>query len=281
MSAREWVKSSDILKALRSAGIKPGDNIVVHSSLRSLGYVEGGAEAVIRALREAISPGGTLMMPTFTFSLAIWKMPPFERDLSPSRVGKITEVFRLTPGTLRSEHPTHSVAASGPLAAELIAGHLDSTPLGRGSPFDKLRLRGGTILMLGTRQDTNSSLHLCEVLADVPYIHIAFTPGRDYEFAQVRERSGRIREIKLYELPGCSHAFVRAEDYLRERGALRDVEICGAASQILDMQALAEALIEKLKQEPTTLLCDNPQCICARRRIFMLSRARGSFQNER
>jgi aminoglycoside 3-N-acetyltransferase len=272
MPPREWVRSSDIMKSLRREGISSGDNLVVHSSLRSLGYVEGGAEAVIRALTEALAPGGTVMMPTFTFSLAIWRMPPFERDLSPSRVGKVTEVFRTMPGTLRSEHPTHSVAASGPLAEELITGHLDSTPLGRESPFDKLRLHRGKILMLGTRQDTNSSLHLCEVLADVPYIHIAFTPGRDYELAQLREKSGRIREIEIREIPGCSRGFLRAEEYLRERGVLRDVQVCGAESQLLDLQALADAMIEKLRQEPTFLLCDNPQCICARRQLFMMSR---------
>jgi aminoglycoside 3-N-acetyltransferase len=268
---REWVKSADMARDLRSAGIKAGDNLAVHSSLRSLGYVEGGAEAVIRTLQEVLSPDGTLMMPTFTFSLAIWNMPPFERDRSPSRVGKITEVFRTARGTLRSEHPTHSAAASGPLAEEIVSGHLECTPLGRGCPFDKLRLRGGRILMLGTRQDTNSSLHLCEVLADLPYIHVAFTPGRDYEIAQLRERWGKVREIQIREMPGCSRGFPRCEDYLRERRVLRDVRICGASSQLLDMQELAEVMVEKLKQEPTYLLCDNPQCVCARRKIFMQS----------
>jgi aminoglycoside N3'-acetyltransferase len=63
------VTKDDIKAGLLDLGLKRGDHAVVHSSLSSLGHVEGGAEAVIVALEEALTPDGTLVMATYSGGL--------------------------------------------------------------------------------------------------------------------------------------------------------------------------------------------------------------------
>ena len=263
----ESVTEDILIQELRRAGIQQGDNLIVHSSLKSLGHVHGGAQTVINAFLRTIEPGGTLMMPTFTFSLPMWNMPPYEKATSPSRVGRLTEVFRQMPGVLRSDHPSHSAAAVGPLAEELLSDHLQCAPLGCNSPFDKFYQHGGKILLLGTRQDSNSILHLCEVLVELPYLEVAFTPGQNFEIAAMKNEKGESVEFRLYQVPGCSRGFTQCEPYLREEGALKDVTICKSRSQLLDVKALVETMVRKLHEEPGLLLCRTVDCsICPRRR---------------
>mgnify|MGYP002527390468 CR=1 FL=1 len=62
------VTRSDIIRDLEAMGLKTGDSVMVHSSLSSIGHVEGGAQTVVEAFLELLGRGGTLMVPTFTHS---------------------------------------------------------------------------------------------------------------------------------------------------------------------------------------------------------------------
>ncbi|NCQ27312.1 MAG: aminoglycoside N(3)-acetyltransferase, partial [Armatimonadetes bacterium] len=44
------VTTAEIVEGLRRLGVERGMKLMVHSSLRSFGHVDGGAEAVIAAL---------------------------------------------------------------------------------------------------------------------------------------------------------------------------------------------------------------------------------------
>ncbi len=257
-----------IADALVKIGIGAGDVLAVHSSLKSLGYVEDGAEAVIKAFQDVLTPTGTLMMPTHTYSLPMWEKPPYDKSKSPSLVGKITDTFWRMPDVLRSEHPTHSVAAWGRLAEEFTRDTLKYPPVGIGSPWHRFYKASGKILMLGTTQEANTTLHLCEVLAKVPYLNIAFTPGQDYEVTHLINEQGEAEQFIVKPVPGCSRGFTRSEPYLRAAGVLKDVQVLNAKSQLLSAPALVEKMVHKLKTEPYFLLCDNPKCgICPRRRL--------------
>lgn len=61
---RSIVLKQDIVKALKQAGVQPGQAIMVHTSLSSLGFVCGGAQPVIEALLDCVGADGTVMMPT-------------------------------------------------------------------------------------------------------------------------------------------------------------------------------------------------------------------------
>jgi aminoglycoside 3-N-acetyltransferase len=255
-----------LTEAFRKIGIKKGDNLAIHSSLKSIGFIEGGAETVIKAIEEVITESGTLIMPTHTYSLPMWDKAPYEKTKTPSIVGKITDIFWRMPGVLRSDHPTHSISALGKKAEEFTRDTLKNSSVGPGSPWYRFYNTGGKILMIGTDLKACTVLHTCEVLAEVPYLNIAFTPNQDYETAHFLNKKGETEKYILKPVPGCSNGFSKAEDFLREKGILKDVKVLNAKSQIFSVTEMVNAIIENLKNEPYFLLCENPDCgICPRR----------------
>jgi aminoglycoside 3-N-acetyltransferase len=166
---------------LRKLGVAPGMTLLVHSSLSSLGWVNGGPIAVIQAFADVLTPEGTLVMPTHSGDLsdpALWEnppvpepwwaiirdtMPPFDPVSTPTRgMGRIPEIFRSMPGVLRSYHPSMSFAAIGPHAKTITANHPLDYPLGEESPLARIYDLDGWILLLGVGYDSNTSFHLAE-----------------------------------------------------------------------------------------------------------------------
>jgi aminoglycoside 3-N-acetyltransferase len=151
---------------LRRLGLAEGDLVCVHSSLNAVGYLVRGPDTVIDALRAVVGERGTVMMPTFTTGDNTHRYvtsgpPPFDPRRAAAATGALPERFRLYPGVKRSLHPTHSVAAIGPLAEELLRDHERSeTPFGDGTPYHHLVRLGGKVLLLHT--NGNSLLHRTE-----------------------------------------------------------------------------------------------------------------------
>ncbi len=271
---RRSISPDSLARDLDAAGIGPGDVLLVHSSLKSIGYVEGGPASVVRVLQAAVSPGGTLVMPTFTYNIAGWSLGAFDHAQTPSATGLVTEVFRRMPGVLRSCHPSHSFAAWGAMAREIAHAPLGHSPLGEGSPLDTVRRAGGRILLVGVGQERNSSLHLAECLARVPYLSIAFTPGQGYEIGLIRDPLESVPiPLPLVEVPGSSEGFPAIEPALRERGLVRDARLGQARCQLMDARSTVEAAVSMLRADPELFLHGRePSNISSRRLAYLRTR---------
>jgi aminoglycoside 3-N-acetyltransferase len=165
---RLQVTKEDLAASFRQVGIVPGDTVYVASSLLSLGLMKDPIESTLWALREAVGPGGTLVMPAFNF--AFCKGEPFDREQTPSTVGMLTEAFRKLPGTLRTwSPPYHTLTANGPRAEE-ISNIQSLTSFGGDSVFQYLHDIGAKHLLIGCDyQEGVAAFHWIEELVGVPY----------------------------------------------------------------------------------------------------------------
>ncbi|USS86358.1 AAC(3) family N-acetyltransferase [Fructilactobacillus cliffordii] len=183
INGRPIVTKSSLVQLWQRLGIQTGDTVIVHSSLKSLGFVIGGPEAVIQSLMETVDSTGTIILPTQSVELsdpATWEYPPanpadwqFIRDnqipydplTTPvsKGLGIIPETFRKYPGVVRTSHPLYSFAIYGARQAEL-SHHGFDYGLGPDSPLGTLFSNQvpAKILMIGTDFETNTSIHLAE-----------------------------------------------------------------------------------------------------------------------
>ncbi|MDO5517831.1 MAG: AAC(3) family N-acetyltransferase [Clostridium sp.] len=187
---RKIVLKEDLIKGFKDLGVKKGQAIMVHTSLKRLGFVCGGAQIVIEALIECVGKEGTIMMPTQSWknldpkSGVHWEepeewwqiirdnWPAYDKDITPTNtMGKVAEMFRRWPGTKRSDHPARSVAALGKYADYLTENHDLCNIFGTDSPIDKLYKLDGYVLLIGVGYDKNTSIHLADVKAQYPGKH--------------------------------------------------------------------------------------------------------------
>ena len=140
---------ADLKHDLAAMGLTGNETILIHSSMKSIGTVEGGADTVLDALMEFFAEG-LLLLPTHTWRFINEENRMFDVCRSPCCVGILPELFRQRPGVVRSLHPTHSMAAYGKDAAAYIEGELDAnTPCTPGGCYDRLRAAHGKVLLLG------------------------------------------------------------------------------------------------------------------------------------
>ena len=157
---------------------------MIHASLRAIGPLRSGPEALLDALEDAIGPGGTLLMilgakiehdyvnrlPEAERAGLLAGTPVFDPATTPvfHEVGYFAELFRRRPGTLVTNNPSGRFGARGPLAKELLANAPWHDYYGPGLPLDRFCRVGGRVLRIGANPDTSTVLHFAEYLADVP-----------------------------------------------------------------------------------------------------------------
>lgn len=236
---------------LRGMGILPSDTLLVHSSLRSVGDVEGRGETVIRSLMDYFSESGLLVLPTLTYDRKASGDPVYDVLYTPSIVGTLTNLFRAQPGVIRSWHPTHSVAAYGPDAAAFTAGHEKfDTPAARTSPWGRLIDRKAKILFIGCSISHNTFLHGIEEQNNVPKV-VTEEPEILYTITPDRRR---LTVPSRRHLDNHSQYYGKMRYLFEKHGLMHKGRFGDAECDLLDAAGTAELMADLLKQDPLLFL---------------------------
>ena len=244
------VTRQDVAKSFRELGLREEDAVLVHSSLQSFGHVEGGADAVIDGILDAVGLDGALLVPTLTGSEALSVDNPPHVDLrtTPCWTGRIPETLRQRPEAIRSTHPTHSCARLGGRAEELTQGHeLSPTPCGVTSPYFRVAMAGGYIAMVGCTLSTCTTCHTVEELANVDY-HLQ----KEVALGSCIDRHGNRVETpcRLHSYAGPERDFPVLEPLLLEKGLMRIGTIGASTIRLIDAMGLIKTALDKVRFDP-------------------------------
>jgi aminoglycoside 3-N-acetyltransferase len=239
-----------LLDGFRQTGVRPGDTIMVHTSYKSLGGVEGGADTVIDALRALVGPQGTVLFPTFNFQS--WTETHYFDILeTPSKMGMITELARLRPDARRTPHPIYSFAVLGRRAAEFAACE-DVEAYGPNSVFALFHKTNGTIISIGLDFNSTFSMHH----------YIEYNVGCDYrrikEFSGIYVGYDRVPRIKTYTM------FVRKDDRVKTyivpgmnellaAGVIKEIQVGAAKVHFASAQEFYDNMAVIVREHPEKL----------------------------
>lgn len=231
-----------LVEQLRTLGVTAGQVVLVHASFRALRPVESGPRGVIASLLEALGPGGTLVMPSWTGRDDV----PFDPRTTPasSDLGVLADTFWRMPGVKRSAHP-FAFAARGPRAEEVVSAPLTLPPHAPGSPVGRLHVLDGRVLLLGVGHDANTTLHLAELLAEVPYrVPHAFTELRD----------GVPARVEYGENDHCCRRFELADGWLRSAGLQTEGQVGNAHARFFGSRDVVLLAVQRLLRDPLLFL---------------------------
>jgi aminoglycoside 3-N-acetyltransferase len=245
----------DIKEGLKKLGLPKGAVVLVHSSLSKFGYVEGKADTVIDALLETVGREGTIVVPTITVSPRFSAdIPPiFDPDNTPCWTGVIPETLRNRKEAIRSLHPTHSVAAIGAKAKEIIEGHEKCmSPCGKGTPYEKIRkLDNGFLLFLGANLASCTMLHHIEEIAGLPYV---LQKDLVDAYVVIKGREKRVRTSLHTYKNTAGRKFTKLEPLLIGKGIMQITIIGEAITRLVKAKELTKLTLSILNRNPWFLL---------------------------
>lgn len=235
---------SDLAKQLEDLGVRKGGVLLVHTSFRKVRPIEDGPLGLIGALRRALGPDGTLVMPTMTDGESV-----FDPKATPTTdMGIVAETFWRKEGVLRSTHPGGSFAAEGPHARAICAPQPLSPPHGPDSPVGRVHDLGGQVLLLGVGHSEDTTLHLAEAIAGVPYsVSHPTVVGLDAD--------GGMTTVDIAETDHCCRNFALADEWLRAIGAQREGKVGYADARLADSEAIVDEAVKRLQRDPLAFLC--------------------------
>ena len=236
---------------LRRLGIQPGDVLMIHSSLRSLGHVVGGAPTVVDALLEVLGPTGTLVGPSFNFETAQDPSFVFDPLNTPSDMGAIADEIRRRAGNRRSRHLTHSVSAIGP-QAEAIVTAPGKTAWAADSPLGTIFKLDGRFLLLGVTYQSFTACHVLEVAIRLHY-RIIDTLRRS-----LRRPDGSVVPFEsivyLRDVGYPGYDFNRLGQAMEDAGLTSVAPVGNAIARLIPAPAMREFATPRVQRDPDYLL---------------------------
>ncbi len=247
---RRALSRAEVTGQLRALGVARSGVLLVHTSFRAVGPVEGGPLGLIEALRASLGPDGTLVMPSWTGD----DDEPFDPASTPAApdLGVVADTFWQLSGVIRSSHPS-AFAAAGPRAERITSGPLPIPPHSPESPAGRVYELDGQVLLLGVGHDSDTTLHLAELLAGVPY--------RVPRHSTVIQDGHRVR-IDYGENDHCCARFALVDEWLRARGLQSEGRVGHAHARLARARDIVEVALEQLARDPLLFL-HPPSAGCA------------------
>jgi aminoglycoside 3-N-acetyltransferase len=265
-TSRRKVMPDELTDGFQRLGLKEGDRVILHASLKNIGDVDGGAAMVLHRLLGVLGKEGTLVMPAFTSTArhgtthdnytkpGCWceekesRHIPFIPELQPDKnLGEIAHRLCSWPSSERSRHPAYSFVAVGKETESLMRNSSLSDPL---KPLMALIKRDPKIVTLGVGLNSVTALHL----AEQRYLPSKFVRER----ALVMTSKGQAW-VDIVSL-GCSDGFDRLTTQLGE-AEFKETHIGSANSCMYSMKMLVKKAEELLSKDPSWLICGRSECL--------------------
>ncbi len=248
----------NLLKDIRNMGVNPNGTILIHSSMKAIGTVDGGADTVLDAWSEYMR-NGLLIFPTHTWRQIGKETLTFDSRTLPSCVGILPEIFRHRPDVVRSLHPTHSVAALGK-DAKLYTAKEETriTPCPREGCWGKLVDRNAEILFLGCTLRSNTFLHGVEEWEEIPdrldstpqQVTVIGPHGEEYHTGIHRHHCLACEDV--------SQNYIKMEPVFAKYKAIRYGHFGNAKCIIGNAKKMCAITVELLKKEPQLFATSAP-----------------------
>lgn len=249
------VTRNDVCAALRQLGVAEGDLLLIHSSFKSLGPVDGGAETVISGALDALGESGTLVLPTFAQKDFAHAYETWHLD-KPSDTGWLTEYFRTRPGSVRSDQATHSVAACGAKAQWLTQTHghthkrfgsMGDTPFSADSPWEKMYQENAKILLLGIEAPYITFRHYAE------YVYMERVLKKLEPHPEYDSMKDQLRQMgKSGVWPHVNNEWVAAQ--LAQTGQVFTAQCGNAKLTMVHARPFVDFVLEQLEKNENQIL---------------------------
>jgi len=241
-----------LVEGFQKLGVEQGDTLLVHSSYKSFGEVEGGPQAVVRALETALGTDGdgTLIMPTFNFDFNQGKLWNVRKTRS--KMGALTEIVRMDPRSKRVFHPFYSFAILGK-HAEMLGSLRYKSAYERNSVFGKLRDLDGKIMVIGLSYNNSMTF----------FHHIEQMEGVDYRF--LKQFTGEVTDENGNTYTDTFEMLVRDIDkgvmtmvdpmgaLMEEAGVIKSEKIGDADVKLMEANEVYEFTAREMKRDPFLL----------------------------
>lgn len=247
----------DILKQLEAFRTAQGKPVLVHTSLRAIGEIEGGADTLLSALIAYFTKeGGLLCIPTHT-----WDRDVMDRSKAETCVGILSNVAAAHPDGVRSMHPTHSIVVFGERAKamEFVKREAEvNTPVNPNGCYGNFYKEDGYILLIGVGHDKNTFLHCVE-----EKLEVSDRLTKNMVERTIIHKDGRVEKRHLYwfdegKIPDVSVNFGKFEPAFRYHGCITDGFIGNAKVQLCTATKMKEVMELIYKRSAgRELLADN------------------------
>jgi len=190
----------------------------------------------------ALGPQGTLVMPSWTGD----DETPFDPRTTPAAedLGATADLFWRQPGVVRSDH-LQAFAAIGPRAEAIVKTALPLPPHTPDSPAGRVHDLDGQVLLLGVGHDADTSLHVAELLAKVPY-------GIPRHCTVMQD--GRATRIDYLENDHCCQRFALADGWLRARGLQAEGPVGHGTARLFRARDVVRLAVDELRRDPLLFL---------------------------